>query len=80
MPNNITQFYLYAFPLTFVASDNIATYSYKDYLNANNIPVLELGTKIKPSNNFVNFYNDCITDISKRISQKTLRQKNIRQR
>ena len=70
MPDNITQFYLYAFPLTFVASDNIVTYGYKDYLNANNIPVLEINTKVKPSNNFVTFFNDCIADISKRNSQK----------
>lgn len=70
MPDNITQFYLYAFPLTFVASDNIVTYGYKDYLNANNIPVLEIDTKVKPSNNFVTFFNDCIADISKRNSQK----------
>lgn len=69
VPENITQFYLYAFPLTFVATDNIVTYSYKDYIRAGNIPTLEIAN-ITPSTNFVTFYNNCIKDITKRATPK----------
>lgn len=76
IPNNITQFYLYAFPLTFIPSDNIVSYTYKDYAQSGNIPTLDI-TTIKTSNDPVAFFNDCMKEITKsttpkkRVTQRT---------
>lgn len=69
VPDNITQFYLYAFPLTFVATENIVAYTYKDYVRSGNIPTLEISAQ-PSTTNFVTFYNNCLKEITKRATPK----------